>query len=275
MKEFNQTLVFDYPWDYVSAANWRKYPNKMSTHVVAVDVLNREFDPIQQTLLTERLIKCEQNIPSWLQVIIPNVNVSYVREVSIINLQNQTLTMRSINLTMKNLLKVYETVQYEHASDPNKTTFTQCARLSSNQPWIGPKIESWALATFAQNAAKGKMGFDSVLQLGLLPNLIEDLNNRKDDILDDIEKVSSKIIDEIKSCNAFKDINNISLDVLKDLTIDANKKLQLPDKDITDEILETLNLHRILVNNAISHHTSEIIHQLQVQISKIFSNKKD
>ncbi|AWU78373.1 uncharacterized protein C5L36_0E04280 [Pichia kudriavzevii] len=275
MKEFNQTLVFDYPWDYVSAANWRKYPNKMSTHVVAVDVLNREFDPIQQTLLTERLIKCEQNIPSWLQVIIPNVNVSYVREVSIINLQNQTLTMRSINLTMKNLLKVYETVQYEPASDPNKTTFTQCARLSSNQPWIGPKIESWALATFAQNAAKGKMGFDSVLQLGLLPNLIEDLNNRKDDILDDIEKVSSKIIDEIKSCNAFKDINNISLDVLKDLTIDANKKLQLPDKDITDEILETLNLHRILVNNAISHHTSEIIRQLQVQISKIFSNEKD
>lgn len=53
MKIFSNSCDFYYPWEQVTAANWQKYPNEMSTHVVAVDVLRRELDPTSQ-ILTDR-----------------------------------------------------------------------------------------------------------------------------------------------------------------------------------------------------------------------------
>jgi len=46
MKVYSSTYEFDYSWDEVSTANWRKYCpwNKESTHVIAVDTLSRNLD---------------------------------------------------------------------------------------------------------------------------------------------------------------------------------------------------------------------------------------
>lgn len=46
MKVFASSCTFDYSWDEVSTANWRKYCpwNDKSTHVVAVDTLSRSVD---------------------------------------------------------------------------------------------------------------------------------------------------------------------------------------------------------------------------------------
>lgn len=47
MKVFASDCTFDYSWEEVSTANWRKYCpwNDKSTHVVAVDTLSRSVDP--------------------------------------------------------------------------------------------------------------------------------------------------------------------------------------------------------------------------------------
>lgn len=47
MKVFSNDEVFDYSWEEVSTANWRKYCpwNDKSTHVIAVDTLSRSVDP--------------------------------------------------------------------------------------------------------------------------------------------------------------------------------------------------------------------------------------
>ena len=47
MKIFASTHEFDYSWEEVSTANWRKYCpwNDKSTHVIAVDTLERHVDP--------------------------------------------------------------------------------------------------------------------------------------------------------------------------------------------------------------------------------------
>lgn len=47
MKVFSSTCNFEYSWDEVSTANWRKYCpwNDKATHVVGVDTLSREIDP--------------------------------------------------------------------------------------------------------------------------------------------------------------------------------------------------------------------------------------
>lgn len=47
MKFFESQHEFNYSWEEVSTANWRKYCpwNDKSTHVIAVDTLSRSVDP--------------------------------------------------------------------------------------------------------------------------------------------------------------------------------------------------------------------------------------
>lgn len=47
MKIFQQSAEFDYSWEEVSTANWRKYGpwNEKTPHVIAVDTLSRTIDP--------------------------------------------------------------------------------------------------------------------------------------------------------------------------------------------------------------------------------------
>lgn len=48
MKFFESQHEFDYSWEEVSTANWRKYCpwNDKSTHVIAVDTISRHVDPV-------------------------------------------------------------------------------------------------------------------------------------------------------------------------------------------------------------------------------------
>ena len=84
MRLFHNQHVFDYSWDYITAANWKKYPNEVSTHVVAVDVLRRELDISGKVLTSERLITCKQSVPQWVMMLVGGSNISYVREVSVV-----------------------------------------------------------------------------------------------------------------------------------------------------------------------------------------------
>lgn len=168
MKIFSNNCEFSYPWEQVTAANWCKYPNEVSTHVVAVDVLRRELDPTSKILTTERLITCKQSIPRWLLTLVGGKEVSYVREVSVVNLNDKTLTLKSVNLTMSNLLKVFETVVYKpNPNDLRTTLFHQEAQITAYATFqrICNKIEDWSVERFGENAKKGKRGFDSVLKL--------------------------------------------------------------------------------------------------------------
>lgn len=139
----------------------------MSTHVVAVDTLRREVDPVTGVLTSERLITCKQAIPRWILAMVGGTDVSYVREVSEVNPHTKTLTLRSVNMTMNHLLSVYEIVTYR--PDPKNisdTIFEQEARITaySSMRRLCNKIEDWSVERFGQNAKLGKQGFESVLQ---------------------------------------------------------------------------------------------------------------
>lgn len=165
MKIFESEHIFNYAWDQVSAANWAKYPNENSTHVVAVDTLRREIDPVSNVLRTERLITCEQKIPKWLQMCI-GASRSYVREVSEVDPVKQTLVMRSCNMSYNNLLKVYEVVSYK-PHDATKTKFEQFAEFEAYLSFkkLTDKIEEWSVERFGINAQSGRLGFEKVLKL--------------------------------------------------------------------------------------------------------------
>lgn len=169
MKLFESDHYFNYPWEQVTAANWQKYPNELSTHVISVDILLRSIDPKTQVLRSERLIGCKQSIPSWLQFIVGGASVSYVREVSEVDLVNKTLVMKSSNLTMNHLLLVNETVVYK--PDPELPTqgtlFKQSAEITAfaSISRLCDKIEDWSVERFGQNAKIGKQAFEGVLQV--------------------------------------------------------------------------------------------------------------
>lgn len=169
MKVFSNTETFNYSWEEVSTANWRKYCpwNEKSTHVIAVDTISRTVDPATGILRTERLITCRQGAPEWLKNIIGCTEESQVLETSYVDPANKTVTMVSANLTWSNLINVEETVVYKPING-QQTHFHQQAKITAlcgGWQRIKNSIEDTLVKRFRENAAKGKEGFESVLAM--------------------------------------------------------------------------------------------------------------
>ncbi|KAF2100374.1 MSF1-domain-containing protein [Rhizodiscina lignyota] len=171
MKVFSASDEFDYSWEEVSTANWRKYCpwNEKTPHVLAVDTLSRNIDPETGILRTERLITCQQTAPKWLAPFVGDGS-SHVYEVSYCDPKSKKVTMCSQNMTWSDLISVQETVVYKPlAASPNgKTQFHQTARITAlcgGWDRIKAKVEQATVDRFAQNAARGKEGFEMVLEM--------------------------------------------------------------------------------------------------------------
>ncbi|MCJ1232212.1 hypothetical protein MMC14_000161 [Varicellaria rhodocarpa] len=175
MKVFSSDCTFDYSWEEVSTANWRKYCpwNDKSTHVIAVDTLSRSVDPSTGILRTERLITCHQTAPAWVLSLLSGPPVSHVLETSYVSPSQKTVTMVSTNLTWSNIINCRETVVYAPAkpaapgANP-RTQFKQEAKITAlcgGWQKIRTKIEEASVERFGQNAVKGREGFESVLEM--------------------------------------------------------------------------------------------------------------
>jgi len=169
MKVLSNSVTYNYSWEEVSAANWRKYSpwNQKCTHVVAVDTLSRTVDPQTGILRSERLITCRQNAPEWLKPVLGGAGESQVLETSYVDPARRTVTMVSTNLTCANLVRVAETVVYRPLNE-RQTQFLQEAQITAlcgGWQRIRNAIEDSLLNCFRDNAAKGREGFESVLAM--------------------------------------------------------------------------------------------------------------
>ena len=172
MKIFQQNAEFDYSWEEVSTSNWCKYGpwNEKTPHVIAVDTLSRTVDPATGILRTERLITCKQSAPKWILSILGGQDTSLVYETSYVDPRCKKVTLCSMNMTWSDLLSVRETCVYEpSSSSPSaKTTFHQRAEITAlcgGWQKIRNNIEQFTVDRFQQNAAKGKEGFEMVLEM--------------------------------------------------------------------------------------------------------------
>ncbi|KAF3760612.1 hypothetical protein M406DRAFT_19728, partial [Cryphonectria parasitica EP155] len=170
MKVFSSSHTFNYSWEEVSTANWRKYCpwNHKSTHVTSVDTLARHVDPVTGILRTERLITCKQSAPEWIKALIGAGDESHVFETSYVDPTGRTVTMVSWNLTWSNVLNCQETVVYRPVNGGTQTAFEQEARITAvcgGWQRIKNKIEDFSVCRFRDNAIKGKEGFEAVLAM--------------------------------------------------------------------------------------------------------------
>lgn len=176
MKLFTSNATFNYSWNEVSTAVWRKYCpwNDKSTHVVAVDTLSRNVDPDTGILRTERLITCHQGPPEWLRTLMGKSvcadGLSHIYEASYVDAGGHTVTMVSQNLTWSNFVSCQEKVVYRPQGN-DKTHFEQSARITALcGGWnkIRNRIEDSLVNRFSENATKGKEGFERVLAMSRL-----------------------------------------------------------------------------------------------------------
>jgi hypothetical protein len=172
MKIFSSSYTFDYSWEEVTTNNWRKYCpwNDKASHVLAVDTISRHVDPQTGILRTERLITCRQNAPQWILTIMGGETTSHVYEVSYVDPASKKVTMCSTNMTWSNLLECRETVVYQPCSHDtkSKTEFKQEAKIMAMcGGWqrIRTKIEEASVERFRENAARGREGFEMVLEM--------------------------------------------------------------------------------------------------------------
>jgi len=169
MKVFSNECTFDYSWEEVSTANWRKYCpwNDKSTHVIAVDTLSRYIDSETGILRTERLITCKQSAPKWLNSLMGGNETSHVFETSYVDPESKKVTMTSQNLTFSNILSVQETVVYQPLS-ATRTQFVQAAKITAlcgGWQRVKNAVEDASVTAFSDNARKGKEGFEAVLEM--------------------------------------------------------------------------------------------------------------
>ena len=83
---------------------------------------------------------------------------------------NPTVRMASQNLTWSSILRVHETVTYTpHPTDPShKTRFEQRASITAlcgGWAKVREKIEGFTVERFGQNAERGRVGFEEVLEM--------------------------------------------------------------------------------------------------------------
>ncbi|MCJ1422513.1 hypothetical protein MMC29_000393 [Sticta canariensis] len=175
MRVYSYDCTFDYSWEEVSTANWRKYCpwNKSSSHVVAVDTLSRVVDPSTGILRTERLITCTQTAPAWVLALLGGSTTSHVYETSYVSPTTKSVTMCSTNLTWNNVLSVRETVVYKphmtsSTTGHERTELNQYAEITAlcgGIKKVKSKIEEASVERFEQNAQRGREGFETVLEM--------------------------------------------------------------------------------------------------------------
>ena len=175
MRVFSTSYTFDYSWEEVSTANWRKYCpwNKSSLHVIAVDTLSHYVDPTTGVLITERLITCNQPAPAVVTALLGGQCTTYSYEKSYVDPREKKVTMCSSNMTWTNLISVRETVTYEPDTTKTvpgheRTKFEQEARITAlcgGWQKMKAKIEEAGLERFRENAKRGREGFEAVLEM--------------------------------------------------------------------------------------------------------------
>lgn len=61
--------LHSHPWETVTQAAWRKYPNPISQGVIGTDVVERQV--VDGVLHTHRLVQSKWFIPKWAQKVQP------------------------------------------------------------------------------------------------------------------------------------------------------------------------------------------------------------
>uniref|UniRef100_A0A1L8DVK4 Putative member of the intramitochondrial sorting protein family n=1 Tax=Nyssomyia neivai TaxID=330878 RepID=A0A1L8DVK4_9DIPT len=212
MKIWTSEHTFNHPWETVTQAAWRKYPNPMNQGVIGTDVVDRKV--VNGVLHTHRLVSSMWYFPRWAQKLIGTAKICYASEKSTVDPRSRVMMLRTINLTFCKFISLDEVLFYSpHPTEPGKTLLKQEATVTVQGVPLSHYMEDILTSKISFNAGKGRQGLEWV---------IGRLNSEVKGIAESACKSTDEIITQTKK----------SLD---DITVSARKNM--------DELSATTNMH--------------------------------
>jgi len=163
MKIWETQHTYPHPWETVTQALWRKYPNPLNPHVIGVDTIDRRVTP-DGRLFSERLMTTEWGLNSWVKKLVGFEEHAYAHEVSTVDPVSKNLSINSRNLTFDSKVSVEERISYSpHPEDPAKTLMTQQAIVTVQGVPLTSYMEQLMTSSIAGNASKGRDALEHVI----------------------------------------------------------------------------------------------------------------
>jgi len=152
VKFFEQSYAIRHPWRVATSAFWRKYPNPLCPHVVAVDAFARSLCPTTNRLTINRVHCVSSNVPSW----VPAAKMQYAVEETVVDPKAESMVIKSRNVTGASMLLVEETCTYSaHPENKQWTEYKQTAQITSWLPLISAKLEGYTVDSMLHKSKEG------------------------------------------------------------------------------------------------------------------------
>ncbi|XP_003743731.1 PRELI domain-containing protein 1, mitochondrial [Galendromus occidentalis] len=164
MRYFSNHDSYDFKWDQVTAAFWKKYPNPQSGHVLSEDVIFRQIN--NGSLVTKRLLTKTNGMPPLAERLVGKVGNSVkIVEESVVDLKKKTFTTYTRNIGLTHVMQVEEKCVY--TPDPTDSSKTMCVRqawVTSNLMGVSRAVTQIGIARLKKNVHKASQGFKYVLE---------------------------------------------------------------------------------------------------------------
>jgi len=244
MKIWTSEHVFSHPWETVTQAVWRKYPNPHNPAVVGTDVVERKIE--NGVLHTHRLISSRWGLPGWAQKILGADRIAYGFEHSEVDPQNKMMTMRTRNLTFSSTVSLDEKLTYApDPSDPDRTILSQETVITVKGIPLQSYLENFLANNISTNAGKGREAMEFVISK--INREVEDLVTKYKQTITELETTTKKSIGEITE-SAMRSVDDISLAAKKSVDeLSACSKKTIDD--LSTAALKGIDISSITTSN--------------------------
>jgi hypothetical protein len=178
-----RTYTYRYPFRTVTSAQWAKYPNPWSPHIISIDSFHRSIDQ-RGTFINHRIIstKNESNIPSFVRAVLPTIGHVFTWEKIEVNPQDRIMIMESHNQTASSLLDIKETCTFqEHPENPNWTLYSQVFDVNVQTRLFRERIKHFVLDRLQAQAGKGSQAMEEICERVNTRSDTDDEGNETDD----------------------------------------------------------------------------------------------
>lgn len=206
MKIWSSEHIFNHPWETVTQATWRKYPNPMNPSVIGIDVMDRKVS--DGILHTHRLICTKFGLPAWANNLLGKDRTCYVSEYSKVDPMRKTMTLESRNLSLCNYLTFDEKLTYcQHPTIENCTLLKQEAVVNIRGIPLTNYLENIMTNTISSNASKGRLAMEWVITK--INSEVQELTNSAVKSMDELTNSAVKSMDELTNTTK-KSMDDIS-----------------------------------------------------------------
>ncbi|KRT85276.1 hypothetical protein AMK59_2151 [Oryctes borbonicus] len=158
---YESTIIFNFTWDQVAQAFWKRYPNPNSKHVLSEDTVVRKIE--SGKLFTKRLLSKTNSIPKWAERFFSGSHI-YIIEESTVDPHNKVLVTYTRNLGYTKVMSITEKVVYKACdTHADHTVAVRSAWIDSQVTGFSRAICAFGYERFKKNCSKMVGGFNYVL----------------------------------------------------------------------------------------------------------------